>query len=121
MNGIEGFFENKLGNLKEALSRTTERHAKLSQNLANLNTPGYKRQDLDFNVALTQAEKRMQAAKEQAEQRASDQTSIRADGNNVDLEREVAGVAETEMRFAALTQMTADYFQGLKSAIREGR
>ena len=31
------------------------------------------------------------------------------------------GVAQTELRFSTLSDMTASYFAGLKSAIREGR
>ena len=63
----------------------------------------------------------MQSFREQKAQAASDQTSIRVDGNNVDLEHEVMGIAETELRYEALTDMTSNYFAGIKSAIREGR
>jgi flagellar basal-body rod protein FlgB len=48
-------------------------------------------------------------------------SSLRLDGNNVDVEREVMSIAETEHRFNALTEMTSRYFSGLKSVIREGR
>lgn len=121
MEGLNRLFEGKLDVMQEALGRTTRRHSMLSRNLANLNTSGYKRQDCDFNVVLGDVQKRNQAQKEQHDQQASDRTSLRQDGNNVDLEREVMGVAETELRYQALTQMTSDYFQGLRNVIREGR
>lgn len=121
MDALDRLFSGKLDTLSEAMARTTRRHGQLSQNLANINTPGYKRQDSDFNVMLTQAGKNQQALQEQQNQRASDRTSLRDDGNNVDLEREVMGMTETELRYQALTQMTSDYFQGLKSVIREGK
>ncbi|HWA82537.1 MAG TPA: hypothetical protein VG820_03825, partial [Fimbriimonadaceae bacterium] len=47
--------------------------------------------------------------------------AIRLDGNGVDLEKEVMSIAETEMRFQALTDMTSNYFSNLKNVIREGK
>ncbi|MBC8064673.1 MAG: flagellar basal body rod protein FlgB [Chlorobia bacterium] len=107
------------------MDRTTRRHSMLTGNLANANTPGYKRKDCDFNAVLdaenNQAEVRMKEMRERRQQMLSDRTSIRVDGSNVDLEREVMSIAETELRYQALTDMTAQYFAGLKNAIREGR
>lgn len=106
------------------MSRATRRQSMLTENMANINTPGYKRKDIDFNIALDDAMGvggHSSDYRDQRAQAASDQTSIAEDGNNVDLEREVAGMAETDLRFQALTDMTAAYFSGLKSAIREGR
>ena len=122
---LDNIFGPNLANFQNALGRTTQRHAMLSNNLANVNTPGFKRKDTDFSIILQQeltpAKERMQSFREQKAQAASDQTSIRVDGNNVDLEHEVMGIAETELRYEALTDMTSNYFAGIKSAIREGR
>jgi len=107
------------------MDRTTRRHGLLTGNLANANTPGYKRKDCEFSVVLdaenNQAEARMQEMRERRQQMLSDRTSIRIDGSNVDLEREVMSIAETELRYQALTDLTARYFSGLKNVIREGR
>ena len=96
----------------------------LMNNLANVNVPGYKRKDIDFHTMLESAkhgtQARMAFADQQA-QRQSDQTSIRLDGNNVDMEREVASVTETEMFYQAVTDLTAGYFSGLKTVIKEGK
>jgi flagellar basal-body rod protein FlgB len=122
---LDNLFSPQLNNLQSALDKTTRRHALLSNNIANLNTPGFKRQDTDFNIVLegqmSQGEQKLAELRDQQRQRQSDQTSIRVDGNNVDLEREVMSVAETELRYQALTDMTADYFSVLKNVIREGR
>jgi flagellar basal-body rod protein FlgB len=122
---LDNLFSPQLNNLQSALDKSTRRHALLTNNLANVNTPGFKRQDADFNVVLegemSQGEERLQALRERQRQRLSDQTSIRVDGNNVDLEREVMSIAETELRYQALTDMTAGYFAGLKNVIREGK
>jgi flagellar basal-body rod protein FlgB len=115
--------------MQSALGLATKRQTLLTANIANVNVPGYKRKDLDFNLTLqetmggTDAQQgaRMRELRDQLNQQASDQTSIRLDGSNVDMERETMSIAETQMRFEALTLMTSDYFSGLKSAIREGK
>ncbi len=108
-----------------ALGRTSERQGMLTTNLANVNVPGYKRKDQDFHVMLEGADKRLnqakQTARDQMAQRASDMSSVRNDGNNVDLEKEVIAIAETEMHFQAVADLTAGYFAGLKNVIREGK
>ena len=128
---LNNLFSPHLTNLQSALGKATQRQSLLTNNLANVNTPGYKRQDVDFDIVLAQemggmnpalgSEGAAQLSAQQKEATRSNGTSMRVDGNNVDLEREVFALAETELRYQALTDMTASYFQGLKSAIREGR
>jgi flagellar basal-body rod protein FlgB len=122
---LDQLFTPHLNNLEQSLDRTTRRHGFLTGNLANANTPGYKRKDCDFSIVLdaenNQADVRMKELRERRQQMLSDRTSIRVDGSNVDLEKEVMSIAETELRYQALTDMTAQYFAGLKNAIREGR
>ncbi len=125
MRILDQLFSPQLNNLEGALDRTSQRHALLTNNLANANTPGFKRQDSDFNIVLdaenNQAEVRMQEMRDRQKQLLSDRTSIRVDGSNVDLEREVMSLSETELRYQTLTDITSQYFAGLKNVIREGR
>ena len=92
-------------------------------NLANVNVPGYKRKDMDFNVTLESKMTGSSRAREaMAEMGDTDNaSSIRRDGNNVDLEQEVMNISQTELRYQAISDLTAGYFSGLKSVIREGR
>ncbi len=122
---LDNLFSPVLGNLQSALSKASQRQTMLMTNIANVNVPGYKRSDMDFHVALQGAthdidEQQIEMADARA-QRASDFTSQRMDGNNVDMEREVASISETELRFQALTDLTSSYFSGLKNVIREGK
>lgn len=125
MRILDQLFAPHVNNLEQSLDRTSRRHGLLTGNLANANTPGYKRKDCDFNSILdaenNQAEVRMAEMRERRQQMLSDRTSLRVDGSNVDLEKEVVSIAETEFRYKALTDMTASYFAGLKNVIREGR
>lgn len=113
MRMLDQLFGSHPGNLERALDRATLRHELLSKNLANVNTAGYKRKDIDFTMALDEA-------MEEAEPK-TDMGSIRSDGSSVDLEKEVVAMAETELRYQLLTEMTSRYFSGLQNVIREGR
>ena len=120
MRILDNLFGPHSRNLERALDRTTTRHTLLSENLANVNTPGYKRQDIDFGMTLEQEMGRGQSG-DSSGARKTDRGSIRVDGSSVDLETEVAALAETELRYQMLTELSARYFRGLENVIREGR
>jgi len=117
---LDSLFGPHLDNLQNALSRTTQRQALLTNNLANVNTPGYKREDMDFDITLKE-EMDKPDLNPLLPSANADQGSERLDGNSVNLEKEVASITETELRYETLTQMTSDYFSQLKNVIREGK
>lgn len=45
----------------------------------------------------------------------------RYDGNNVDVDKEMAKLAETQIAYNAVAQVTATKLSGLRNAINEGR
>ena len=118
----DSLFSSQLDNMQRALDRTTQRNALLTQNLANVNTPGYKRKDIDFDIvldgALAQSQRNIKQMQEQQAQMLSDQTSLRADGNNVDMEKEVASISETQLRYQALTELASNYFSQISNVIK---
>lgn len=120
---LNNIFGTHIDNLQNALSRASERHSLLTNNLANVNTPGYRRKDIDFNITLQEEMGKDNLQTMNPPDATSSQTggAIRMDGNGVDLEQEVMSIAQTEMRYQALTDMTANYFGNLKSVIREGK
>ncbi len=110
------------------MSLTSQRAGLLSRNLANVNVPGYKREDIDVAITpetesnpgdFTPNLHKMNA--KFGRDKTNSGQSIRIDGNSVDLENEVMSIAEMEMRYQLLSEITSRYFQGLKSVIREGR
>lgn len=122
MSKLDGLFGSHLGNLERSLDRTTMRQGLIANNIANVNTPGYKRKDVDFGIELNKAmgDSGAQLMGNDAEIKTT-YGSNRRDGNSVDLEGEVVHMAETENRYRLLSEMTTRYFNGLKSVIREGR
>lgn len=122
MKILDSFFGPHSQNLAKALDRTTMRHGLLTNNLANINTPGYKRRDVEFGIALEQEmNSGLRGASSPDGEVKVTQGSMRLDGNSAVLEQEMMGIAETELRYQALTEMTSRYFRGLRDAIKEGR
>jgi len=123
---LDNLFNPQLDRLQRSLGHTAERQGLLMNNLANVNTPGFKRQDMDFSIVLDEAQGGSPRLKQwrdraQADFGGAGSSSVRVDGSSVDLEHEVMAIAETDLRYQALTDLTSRYFAGLRNVIREGR
>lgn len=119
-----------LNSVSNGLDRAAARHRALAANIANVNTPNYKRQDVQFEAALNKALLPIKAdnprhiavlpANGPSPAQAATAT-MRLDGNTVDPDLEMAMLAENEVRYATLTQVAGRQFRGLASAITGGR
>lgn len=118
---INHLFGSHGANLNNAMDRTSRRFGVLSNNMANINVPNYKRQDMNFAIQLEEASGRTAPSSLNAIDQEEQDGEIRVDGSTVDLEKEVVSIAETEARYNMLAEMTSRYFSGLKNVIREGR
>jgi flagellar basal-body rod protein FlgB len=119
---LSNLFGPKSENYERSLNRLSQRQAVLSGNLSNINTPGYKRRDMDFAIELKRAQGgKLEAMSEPGTVATTKAGDVRIDGNSVDMEQEVFLLAENELRYQAMSQMTRSYFRGLKNVIREGR
>ena len=115
---LDRLFPSQLGNLERGLDRAAQRQGLLMNNLANANVPGFKRKDLDFNVALRDEMGRTSGFEGGV---VESEASNRVDGSSIDPEQETLGIAETELRYSTLTDLTSGFFSGLKNVIREGK
>ncbi|MGA7712087.1 MAG: flagellar basal body rod protein FlgB [Rhizomicrobium sp.] len=126
-----------LSMLKERMSWLNQRQNVLSQNVANVDTPGYTARDLkpiDFANALKAATSsssfsnglmvtnpRHIAMSPRAASSFDDQTTpdIESDpsGNSVSLEQEMIKVADTQAQFQAATNLYAKAIGMMKTAI----
>lgn len=123
--------------MTQALSASSLRHKVLSNNIANVNTPGFKRSDVVFEDKLAAAmggnprlsmtrtnEKHLPGRNDSADLSPTiftdTTTSLRTDGSNVDIDAEMAGVAKNTLYYEAVAQQLSRYFTNLKSAIRGG-
>jgi flagellar basal-body rod protein FlgB len=105
--------------LERAIGGAAQRHAALAANLANVNTPGYQRVDVDFQSALRGALAGGPEAVERttfATQR--DATAVtRADGNSVDADAESAELAANALEQQAAVSVAHTRIAILRSAM----
>jgi flagellar basal-body rod protein FlgB len=130
--------------VQRSLDAAALSHKVISNNLANVDTPGFKRSNVVFNETLRKAmEARRGTPQHLALQRTDARhldvnrapsldgvqpeivtditSSLRNDGNNVDIDREVALLSQNTVWYQTLAQITQMQFSGLRSAISEGR
>jgi flagellar basal-body rod protein FlgB len=136
------FDSSTMRGLTTALGGLSKRQNAISNNIANVETPGYRAQEVSFEASLNKllsngvelmgletthgdhidARPRLNGRVDGiAQQHESSSAALRNDGNNVDVEREMALLSETSIRFAAVSQIVANRYASLKSAIFEGR
>jgi flagellar basal-body rod protein FlgB len=109
--------------LESAIRGSSARQSALTSNVANANTPGYKRQDVDFHSALTSAMgSGNQANVEAASFTASTDGSapMQADGNSVDIDVEQANLAKNGLEYEALVSVANARLGILKAAMGVG-
>ncbi len=116
--------------LAAALQGSAARHRAIAQNLANLDTPGFIRSDVNFEEALALALERGLQAPHRAfdlvaalhvRPRPDRSSPARADGNNVDVDREMVLLSRNALRYNAVGEALAARIRLLRAAIHEGR
>lgn len=99
--------------VKMGLDATTLRANAISQNIANINTPGYKSKYVTFEETLKENSKT--GPKITLEE--SKASSLRTDGNNVDLEVEKVNQASNSLQYNALITIMNAKLSTAKSVI----
>jgi flagellar basal-body rod protein FlgB len=115
-------FDNTQLALERAISGATMRHEVLANNLANAETPGFQRSDVDFHSTLAQAMKTGEAAsiENTGFQAQRENRTLRADGNGVDVDVESANLAKNSLEYDALISIARARIGILKSAMGVG-
>ena len=104
--------------LQKAMSGAAMRQSVLASNLANANTPGYVRKDVDFSGALHDAMARGSDIESiQFSPETDTNAVVRQDGNGVDVDTEAAGLAENELHYEALVSVSSARLDILKYAM----
>jgi len=124
---------------EKTLDATWLRNEVIAQNIANSDTPGYKKKTVDFEKYLDNAIDRSSFKGNTTDSRhipigkadvnkvnmkvreEYTNLSTRLDGNNVDVETEMAELAKNTIRYNTLIQSVSKEYSILKTAIREGR
>ena len=107
--------------LEHFLDLVTFRHELISSNLANVDTPGYRTQDIDFESEMRRAEQRLEGAPVSPHVQQVKGLIERPDGNNVSLERETLALAQVQLQYRAGVELLRNEIHTLQSAINEGK
>ena len=108
--------------LERAIEGAGKRHEALAANLANANTPGYQRVDVDFHGALSSAMGSREALQSLSFSPARDGSAgaVRADGSTVDVDSESAKLAANALEHQAAVQVAQARIGILKAAMGTG-
>jgi len=129
--------------LQKALDGLSVRQQAIANNIANIDTPHYKAIEVTFEEQLQAA---LRGGRVPGDLRltltsaahldgtsapaisdvspqaiALYQTTLRNDGNNVDIDREMARLAETQISFSGAVSLLNSKFQQLRMVIQGGR
>ena len=126
--------------LSRSMDGSALKQRAISDNIANVNTPGFKRNYVDFESRLQEAitmDERAQGKLRRTHQnhlpiasqiekiplevKKDTGTTMREDGNNVDIDLELAMLAENTIRFNTLSESATKKFAKIRSVIRGGR
>ncbi len=121
-NGPMSIFDTTQTTLMRAISGATLRNTVLSNNIANVDTPGFQPSDVNFHAQLADALARgpgeaATVAFAPEELRTGAQ---QADGNGVNGEAEAAKLAENGLELSALTQVANTRLQIMRTAMGLG-
>ena len=116
--------------VKQMLDMTSQRQEALAGNIANVETPGYRRVDLD-RTAVADFQATMHAAAQSGNFAGSmhtgsrpvrttldpEATSARPDGNNVEIDHELLAMSQNTVEYGTLTEFASNSLKCLKMAI----
>ena len=112
--------------LERAIEGAGKRHEALAANLANANTPGYQRVDVDFHGALASAVGRSDESRQALDSlsfsaaRDASAGAVRADGSTVDVDSESARLAANALEHQAAVQVAHARIGILRAAMGTG-
>lgn len=130
--------------VQRSLDASALSHKVIANNIANVDTPGFKRAEVVFSDKLKRALEARQNAGDSLELARTDArhlsledaedvdsvrpevvtditSSLRNDGNNVDIDHEVSLLSQNTVWYQTLAQITKSQFTDLMSAVHEGR
>ena len=103
---------NIYGLMKMGLDATELRSRTIANNIANINTPNYKRRYVTFEDSL-----KNEINNAKIEVKVDKDSIVREDGNNVDLESEKVNQAASSLQYNALVSLTNTKLAMTKSVI----
>jgi flagellar basal-body rod protein FlgB len=102
--------------IEQYMDLLSARQKLVTSNIANLDTPGYKAKDIDFQfefISLSQGQS--------PDVIDTPGLVVKSDGNNVSLDREARLLSENALRFSVASTLMKAQLKTVESAIKEGQ
>jgi flagellar basal-body rod protein FlgB len=109
-------FQGVAGNFERYMTLVGERQKLVASNIANADTPGYHTKDINFRSEFENAVSGQPASVIEPAG-----LSVKADGNNVNLDREGRLLSENAMRFAIASNFARGELASIKAALQDGK
>lgn len=109
-----------VGLLESGIKTEEVRQRTIASNIANLETPGYRRLDVRFEELLAKALKSRQTADLgdlEPEVYQPEGTSVKSNGNNVDMEMEIGEMLKNSLRQTAFVRVLRKKFAQMQEAV----
>lgn len=125
---------NYINILNKAAEASWTKNEIIANNIANVDTPNYKRKDLDFETLLSDALSDASLKTGNMDKKVSElqlsslnpkvyteysTLSYRYDGNNVDIDTEQAYLADNQIKYYALLDSMTQEFNRLKTVLNQ--
>jgi flagellar basal-body rod protein FlgB len=107
--------------LSQLMHAAEIRHQVISQNIANVNTPGFHAREVEFEAELARRLRSDDAghlALPEPLVRPQSGLPERGDGNNVDIDREIGRLNKNALLYQTYSQTLATYLDSLRRAMR---
>jgi len=128
-------FSGTISLLENALNYSSTKQKVISQNIANVDTPNYKAQEVSFKAALDHAVGQSLSTNrtdyrhfvlnkpEDASSSVINKklVSYNENGNSVDIDQEMSDLAKNQIYYNALTERVSGKFSTLQNVIRGGK
>ncbi len=130
---MAGIFNSNFDTLKTALDVQMKRQELHAQNIANAETPGYKKKYIAFEEYLQESKMKLKLTTTNekhrptfsktvtAKQITQKSTSLTNDGNNVDIDMEVTEMVKDALRYQVLSRLMSANIDRYNTVIRNTR
>ena len=104
------------GRIEHYMDLLSTRQKLVASNIANIDTPGYRTRDIDFQFEFMSQVKGLDP-----DIVGVDGLQVKSDGNDVSMDREARLLAENAMRFNLATTLLKSDVKMIRSAIQDGK
>lgn len=108
--------------LERLIDYSALKHKVISQNISNSETIGYKRKEVEFKQLLNEGMQSISGTKKSEFKIVEDENLENLSGtNNVDVNKEMADLAENQIMFKFAAKKLNAYYRNLQNVIKGGK